>query len=116
MSIFRVKNKFNAKKVKADGYTFDSKGEYERYCDLVMFLKCGAISDLKVHPRYPISINGIKVCDVVLDFQYKEKGLAKEVAEDFKGWYTSESRLRHKMFKAMYPEYEFRLTRRRAKK
>lgn len=114
MSVYRLGNKFHAKRVRADGYTFDSQGEYARYCDLVLFLKCGAISDLKVHPRYPILINGIKVCNVAMDFQYKEKGLAQTVVEDFKGYYTSESKLRHKMFRAMYPEYEFRLTRKRS--
>jgi len=44
-----------------DGTKFDSKREMERYCELLLMWRAGAISDLKVHPRYPIIIGGIPI-------------------------------------------------------
>lgn len=67
---------------------------------LKLWEKAGMISELKIHPRYPIVINGKKVCDVVLDFEYLQDG--QRVYEDTKGYHTSESKLRHKLVEAAY--------------
>ena len=106
-------NKHNAKKVKADGYTFDSIGEYERYLELKILLQAGAIPYLKVHPIYPVVINGINSgTSIELDFEYTENGKLV-IAEDFKGYYTAESKRMHKIFRALRPDIEFRLTRKK---
>lgn len=46
------RNKFNAVKVEADGYTFDSKAEHRRYCELKLLERAGEIDRLTVHPRW----------------------------------------------------------------
>ncbi len=51
----------NVKKITEDGIRFDSKREYLRYLDLKLLEKAGEISDLKVHPKYPITIGGVPV-------------------------------------------------------
>ena len=51
----------NVKKITEDGITFDSKREYLRYVDLKLLLKAGEITDLEVHPKYPITIGGIDI-------------------------------------------------------
>ena len=94
------KNKYNAKKVKLDGFTFDSQLEAKHYWKLREAQKSGKISDLKIHPKYPIIINKQKICDVVLDFEYIQDAQTHYV--DVKGFYTSESKLRHKLLKAVY--------------
>jgi hypothetical protein len=38
----------------SDGTELDSKGELDRYEDLLMFQKCGDIYNLKAHPRYTL--------------------------------------------------------------
>lgn len=51
----------NVKKITEDGIRFDSKREFLRYLDLKLLEKAGEITDLKVHPKYPITIGGIPI-------------------------------------------------------
>lgn len=51
----------NVKKITEDGIRFDSKREYLRYLDLKLLQKAGEICGLKVHPKYPITIAGVKI-------------------------------------------------------
>ncbi len=44
-----------------DGTVLDSKRELTRYCELLLLVKANAITDLKVHPRYPITIAGVPI-------------------------------------------------------
>jgi hypothetical protein len=50
-----VLNKNNVRKVKADGYTFDSQAEYRRYLYLKSEHQAGNIRDLTVHPQFVIA-------------------------------------------------------------
>lgn len=93
-------NKYHAKPVRTDEHYFASTGEYRRWQELLLEQTAGEIDSLKLHPRYPIVINDIQVCLVELDFSYVRNG--KWVYEDFKGVYTRESKLRHKLFEAYY--------------
>src|SRR5262245_41040937 len=97
----KKKSKYRNKKVKDGGFTFDSMKEHERWLDLCTLQKDGKIMGLKVHPSYPISVNFKHVCKVILDFTYFdcEKGI--HIYEDVKGFYTSESKLKHKLFEAI---------------
>ena len=65
-------NKFGAKKVRADGYVFDSTLEYEYYLYLKstvpvvsMYSKIIVI----VHPKYEFIHNGILLCTYTADFE-----------------------------------------------
>ena len=51
----------NVNKIWEDGIRFDSKREYLRYLDLRLLEKAGEISELKVHPKYPITIGGVDI-------------------------------------------------------
>lgn len=94
-------NKFNAKKVRVDGYVFDSMAEAKHYGELKIRESAGEISDLKVHPVFRIEINGIKVCSVVLDFSYLDKN-GCNVYVDVKGAKTALSSLKKKLVEASY--------------
>jgi hypothetical protein len=96
----KSKNKYRAKSQRIDGIYFPSTAEANRYMILKLQEKAGMISELRIHPRYPILINGKKVCDVVLDFEYLQDG--ERVHEDTKGYQTAESKLRHKLVEAAY--------------
>lgn len=65
-------NKYNAKKVKLDGYTFDSKREAQVYGELKLREKAGEISGLTVHPKFTIAVNGIKIKTYTADFSFHD--------------------------------------------
>ena len=98
-----MRNKYNAKKVKLDGYTFDSKAEAHRYGELKLLLKNKKISDLDVHPKMPLYVAGRLVAKYIPDFSYcdNEKNNAR-VYEDVKGVRTSTYVLKKKLVKALY--------------
>ena len=55
-----------------DGHRFDSKAEAERYMVLRQRERDGEITDLRIHPAFRLTVNGIDVCDYVADFSYFE--------------------------------------------
>lgn len=96
------RNKYNAIKMHVDGILFDSKGEAHLYGILKLRLAAKEIINLKIHPRYPIVINEIKVCDIELDFEYFDKLDNQIHFLDYKGKDTDMSKLRRKMIEAQY--------------
>lgn len=50
------KNKYGARKVKLDGYTFDSIREAEVYQELKLAVAAGNIRDLKVHTPFEFQL------------------------------------------------------------
>lgn len=100
-------NKYGAKKVKYAGLTFDSKLEYEYYLTLLSRVQSGEITDLNIHTKFPIEINGKPICKVLADFDYIENG--KFIVVDVKGADTAISRLKRKLVKACYASVDWRV-------
>lgn len=100
------KSKFGNKKVVIDNIGFDSKREGAHYEQLKMMLKSDLIRDLEVHPAFKIKVNDIEVCEVVLDFVYKQYDIMasawKPIFEDLKGKDNAYSQLKRKLVEAMY--------------
>lgn len=99
----RKRNKYGAVKCEIDGYKFDSLAEGRHYGTLKLRLQAGEISKLLVHPKFPITINGVKVCDYIADFAYEERG--DLVVEDVKGAATRKLatyRLKRRLMAACY--------------
>lgn len=94
------RNKYGAVSQWIDGYYFKSKKEARRYGTLKTLQMAKEISELKVHPKYPITINGKEICNVELDFSYKKDG--NLVVEDTKGMDLPISKLKRKMVNAVY--------------
>jgi hypothetical protein len=105
----KPRSKFTAIPTVVDGLRFASKSEARRYGVLKMRERAGEISHLGCHPKLPIVINGIKVCDVVADFRYFENG--QRVYEDWKGYAgdTAISRLKRTLACASYPGIDWRI-------
>jgi len=61
----------------------------------------GEIINLELQPKFPIEVNGIKICTYIADFRYKERD-GTEVVEDCKGFKTDVYRLKKKLVKAIY--------------
>lgn len=88
-------NKYGAKKVRADGYTFDSQREYARYLELRLAARAGAIRDFEPKPKaYPLIVNGVKVVPRGYrpDFRYVDAATGELVVEDVKSPATAARR------------------------
>lgn len=97
--------KYHAKKVKIDGYTFDSKMEGRRYLELKLLEKAGDIDMLDIHFKYTIEVNGFHVCNYTADFRYWDNTTEKNPiyrVEDVKGVRTPVYKLKKKLMKAIY--------------
>lgn len=78
-----------------------SKAEGARYRELKLLERGGAIRKIECQPRFPIVINGQKVCDYVADFKYYDVEQNREVIEDVKGMKTPIYNLKKKLVLAV---------------
>ena len=97
-----------AKTESFDGRFYHSLGEHAHGRELSMLEKAGAISDLTFQVCFPLVVNEIHICDYIADFVYIDRGSL--VVDDYKGVKTPEFKLKWALMKAVYPEYEYRLT------
>lgn len=99
-------SKYLNRKVDYDGHTFDSAKERDRYATLRLLERAGEIRNLRLQPKYPITINGMTVCKVIGDFEYWPRGGGEfPVVEDVKSVFTRKLpvyRLKAKLFRAVY--------------
>lgn len=107
------KRKYCNKKVTIDNHEFDSLAEARRYEQLCLMEKAGAISDLRIQPRYELQRGftdsaGVKqrAITYVADFAYNEGDLC--VVEDVKGSITKEYAIKKKLFLYKYFDLTFR--------
>lgn len=103
------KPKYNAVKVRYDGYTFDSKAECQRYCELRLLERAGEIKDLQVHKKYELiptqrekKYNGFgavleKSVTYEADFVYTSVRSNKTIVEDVKGVRTRDYIIKRKL-------------------
>lgn len=77
--------------VTADGHLFDSKREAERWRELRWLVASGAICDLEHHRTFEIHVNGVWICDVEVDFSYREKANGPLIVEDVKPRFKTEA-------------------------
>lgn len=95
------KSKYKSRRVKIDGIAFASTREGKRYMDLRLLERAGEISMLTCQPKYPIVINDIPICTVILDFSYIDKS-GETIIEDVKGLDMVVSKLKRKLVKACH--------------
>ena len=77
-----TRNKYNAIKQTYNGEIFDNKKELNRFMELEILLRAREISDLEVHPKFDLMVNGVKIGRYTADFRYK-KG-SDVIVEDVK--------------------------------
>lgn len=94
-----------------DGFVYDSKTEMDRYEYLNLLARAGEIRDLQRQVEFALStpggirvMAGEKVARYTPDFCYKEKiaGEWFDVIEDVKGYPDENSKLRIRVFEALY--------------
>lgn len=94
-------SKYGAIRTEVDGFKFASKKEAGRYSQLKLLERAGEITELRLQPRYPLTVNGVKVCTYVGDFAYRDKA-SGFVLEDVKGVKTETYKLKAKLFAALH--------------
>ncbi len=99
-------SKYSAIKTVIDGITFASKKEAGRYSELRLLDRAGQIKALELQPKFPLIVNGTKVCTYIADFAYQEGG--KYVVEDVKGMKTPAYRIKRKLLLALEPTLDHR--------
>lgn len=94
------RHKYGAKPTEVDGIKFASKKEANRYSELKIMEQAGDISCLELQPRYPLTVDGVKVGEYRADFRYRRNGAT--VVEDVKGVRTVIYRMKKKIVEAQY--------------
>lgn len=95
--------KYNASKESIDGITFDSKAEAEFYHFLKALESEGAITSIKVHPKYVLQKSFVSDIRneraIVYEADFEIVGFNGNVEViDIKGMATPEAKLKRKMF------------------
>lgn len=101
-------SKYNSKKTVVDGQKFDSEKEANRYQELLLLKRVGAIKNLNRQVKFVLipsqrDENGKVVereCSYKADFTYEE-GI-KTVVEDVKGYRTKEYIIKRKLLLYKY--------------
>lgn len=76
-------NKYGAKKVKADGITFDSGKEHKRYQELKLLEASGEIHSLEIHPKFKFTVDGRPV---LIKSDGYPNGRQASYSADFRFW------------------------------
>lgn len=102
-------NKFHNKKITIDGKKFDSKKEAERYQALKLLEKADVIRNLSRQVPFELipKQKDERAVKYIADFIYIETATGKIIVEDVKGYRTDVYKIKRKLFKWRYPEYEF---------
>lgn len=95
-------NKYRNVRTVVDGKTFASRREANRYTELRLLERAGAVSNLETQVRYPLNVNGILISHYVADFKYFDRGKKAWVVEDAKGFATDVYKIKKKLVRALY--------------
>lgn len=79
-----VTSKYRNVRISLDGFMFDSKLEAKRYSELKTMERAGILTDLEVHKKIPLVIDGVKVCTYIADFRYFDRQKSAWIVEDVK--------------------------------
>lgn len=104
-------NKYHAKKAEVDGHKFDSMKEANRYCELKLMERAGAITSLILQPKFELqpaytNADGKKqrAINYIADFMYYDIDLDRTIVEDVK---SPATRTQVYMVKKKLFEYKF---------
>lgn len=99
-------SKYNNQKIRAGGELFDSKREYNRWCELRLLERSGIICNLQRQVKFRL-IDSQKTperterpCDYIADFVYYENG--NRIVEDCKGMRTDVYKIKRKLMLERY--------------
>lgn len=92
--------KYNAIRTTYNNINFDSKGECERYKQLILLESLGEIFNLQLKIVHKLILNDVHICSYESDFEYDDKD-GNHVVEDYKGFRTKEFKIKSKLMLAL---------------
>ena len=100
-----ARSKYNARRTEYNGIVYDSAAEARYAASLDLRVKVGDIKEWFRQIRYPLMVNGTKICDMVIDFKihHANRGALEVEFVEVKGCETDTYRLKLKLLKALYP-------------
>ena len=98
------RNKYKAKKASFNGRVYDSGLEADHAANLDFLLKAGIVTDIKPQYKISLDINGVHIANYFIDFMVEFKDGRVEYHE-VKGFETDLWRLKWRLTKAIYPDY-----------
>jgi hypothetical protein len=98
-----VVTKYRAVRTEIDGIVFSSKREAAHYSSLKILQKAGYIAELALQPKFPMVVNGVKICTYIADFSFIDQS-GNLCIHDVKGMRTPVFSLKAKLFHALYPD------------
>lgn len=100
-------SKYGNRKTIAHGVQFDSKAEAARYCELLLLVRAGEITQLRLQPRFQVvpKVDGERAVHYIADFEYMDAD-GKHIVEDVKGKRTKDYVIKRKLFKWQYPHIQ----------
>lgn len=108
----RIKrNKFGNKPCEAFGIRFRSRKEREHALFLESELLAGRINGWKYELRYPLEVNGQRICIHAPDFTvvYPDKRMEIHEVKGGLATQTDTWRLKKKLFEVLYPHISYRV-------
>lgn len=99
----RKPSKYKNIKIELDDHTFDSKAECERYKQLQIMQRAGAIKSFNIQPSFVLT-SGIRYRPDFIVWDGSQIWV-----EDVKGMETAAFRMKEKMFHEKYPYLELRI-------
>lgn len=104
-SLFRPgrRSKYNARPTEYNGRMYHSalEARYSKHLDLLLAL--GEITDIQRQVRFPIVVNGEKICEIVPDFLVRFADGHIECHDTKGATLTRDFALKKKLFRAVYP-------------
>lgn len=105
--------KYHNIKIKTPDGTFDSKKEYQEWCQLKLLQKAGIIKDLERQKEFQLipsiytETETLKKTSYYADFFYFDTTLGAWIARDTKGFQTETYKLKKKLMLWLYPQITF---------
>ena len=92
------------------GMVYDSKAEALYAFKLDGLMAAGKIKAWDRQMVFPLRVEGQLICKFIVDFMVREAD-GSGVIYEIKGWETPEYKLKLKLFKALYPNADYRVVR-----
>jgi len=98
----KKKSKYNNKKCVVDEIEFDSIKEANRYKELKILRKIGAIAFLELQVQFELNGGGTHSLKYIADFVYTDSATGQKIVEDCKGMRTSIYKKKKRLMKKVH--------------
>ncbi len=102
---FPTLSKFGSRKTMYGGVQYHSKREADYAAELDLRVRAGEIKSWRGQERISMIVEGVKICDYIIDFVLEYPDGSAEYVE-VKGFEKPEWKLKWKLFEALYPKYK----------